>query len=100
VGLETWALSGAWGVLGFGLLIYGVARKSNDLRGAGLILLLATTAKIFLLDMARLEGAVRAGSFLALGVLLAAAAVIVRRLTSGPPPPDLRRRRSPPPDEA
>ena len=78
--LETWAFSAAWGLYGFGLLVFGVARRSNDLRAAGLVALLATTAKIFLFDMARLEGVVRAGSFLAVGALLLAAAVLVRRL--------------------
>ncbi|CAN7581098.1 DUF2339 domain-containing protein [Phenylobacterium sp. LjRoot219] len=98
--LETWALSAAWGVLGFGLLVYGVARQSNDLRAAGLVLLLATTGKIFLFDMARLEGVVRAGSFLAVGALLVAAAVMVRRLGGGALPPRLRGRRSRPSEEA
>jgi uncharacterized membrane protein len=78
--LETWTFSAAWGVFGVGLLLYGVIRLSNDLRAAGLLVLLATTAKIFLFDMARLEGVVRAGSFLAVGALLLAAAVLVRRL--------------------
>lgn len=78
--LETWAFSAAWGLFGVGLLVFGVARLSNDLRGAGLLVLLATTAKIFLFDMARLEGVVRAGSFLAVGALLLGAAVLVRRL--------------------
>lgn len=97
--LETWALSAAWGVLGFGLLVYGVARQSNDLRGAGLLLLLVTTAKIFLFDMARLEGVVRAGSFLAVGILLVAAAVIVRRLGGETLPPERRGPRSNPSDD-
>lgn len=78
--LETWAFSAAWGLYGFGLLVYGAARRSNDLRGAGLVVLLVTLAKIFLFDMSRLDGIVRAASFLAVGALLLGAAVIVRRL--------------------
>jgi hypothetical protein len=78
--LETWAFSAVWGLFGFGLLVYGAARRSNDLRSAGMGVLMLTLAKIFLFDMARLDGVVRAGSFLAVGALLLAAAVIVRRL--------------------
>lgn len=84
--LETWAFSAVWALYGFGLLIYGAARRSNDLRGAGLAVLMIALAKIFLFDMSRLDGIIRAGSFLAVGALLLAAAVIVRRLggTFGP----------------
>lgn len=78
--LETWAFSAAWGVYGFGLLVYGAARRSTDLRGAGLVVLMVTLAKIFLFDMSRLDGIIRAASFLAVGALLLGAAVIVRRL--------------------
>jgi uncharacterized membrane protein len=78
--LETWAFSAAWGVYGFGLLVYGAARRSTDLRGAGLAVLMVTLAKIFLFDMSRLDGIIRAASFLAVGALLLGAAVIVRRL--------------------
>jgi uncharacterized membrane protein len=78
--LETWAFSAIWGLYGFALLVYGAARRNNDLRLAGLTVLLITLAKIFLFDMSRLEGVVRAGSFLAVGALLLAAAVIVRRM--------------------
>lgn len=81
--LETWAFSAVWGLYGFGLLIYGAARRSNDLRGAGLAVLTITLAKIFLFDMSRLDGIIRAGSFLAVGALLLAAAVIVRRVGEG-----------------
>lgn len=79
--LETWTFSAVWGLFGFGLLIYGAARRSGDLRGAGLAVLAITLAKIFLFDMSRLDGVVRAGSFLAVGALLLTAAVLVRRLS-------------------
>jgi uncharacterized membrane protein len=79
--VETWAFSAVWGVYGFGLIVYGAGRRNADLRLAGLIALGATTAKIFLFDMARLDGVIRAGSFLAVGALLLGAAVVVRRLT-------------------
>lgn len=81
--LETWSYSAVWGVFGFGLIVYGAARRSNDLRAAGLVVLMATLAKIFLFDMDRLDGFIRAASFLAVGALLLAAAVIIRRLGRG-----------------
>lgn len=78
--LETWAFSAIWGLYGFGLLVWGGVRRSPDLRGTGLAALGITLAKIFLFDMARLDGVIRAASFLAVGALLMAAAVIMRRL--------------------
>jgi hypothetical protein len=83
-GLETWAFSAAWGLFGFALLVGGVARRINDLRFAGLAVLLVTLAKVFLFDMARLDGVVRAASFLAVGAVLLAASVLVRRLSGEP----------------
>lgn len=79
--LETWAFSAVWGLYGFGLIVYGAGRRNADLRLAGLVALGATLAKIFLFDMARLDGVIRAASFLAVGALLLGAAVMVRRLT-------------------
>lgn len=79
-GLETWAFSAVWGLFGFGLLLTGVARRVTDLRLAGLAVLFVTLGKIFVFDLARLEGLVRAASFLAVGALLLAAAVLARRL--------------------
>jgi uncharacterized membrane protein len=81
--LQTWTFSAVWGLYGFGLLVFATARREGDLRWAGLVVLLGTTAKVFLFDMAHLEGVVRAGSFLAVGGLLLAAAVIARRLSGG-----------------
>jgi uncharacterized membrane protein len=82
--LQTWTFSAVWGLYGFGLLVFASARRERDLRWAGLLVLLGTTAKVFIFDMAHLEGVVRAGSFLAVGALLLAAAVIARRLSGGP----------------
>jgi uncharacterized membrane protein len=83
--LETWAFSAIWGLYGFGLLIFATARREADLRWAALTVLIGTTAKVFLFDMAQLDGVVRAGSFLAVGALLLGAAVIARRLSAERP---------------
>jgi hypothetical protein len=81
--LETWAYSAVWAVGGAGLLALGSALKERSLRWTGLLVLLATGGKVALFDTANLEGVVRAGSFLAVGVLMVAAAVVSRRLTAG-----------------
>jgi uncharacterized membrane protein len=83
--LETWTYSAVWALYGFAVLALGASRRDLMLRGLGLTLLLATTAKVFLFDMARLEGVVRAASFLALGAVLLAAALAARRLGAARP---------------
>lgn len=78
--LETWAFSAIWAAYGLAVMVLGVRRGDIALRWTGLGLLLFTTAKVLLFDMARLDGMVRAGSFLALGALLIAGAVAARRM--------------------
>ena len=77
--LETWVFSAVWALYGLAVMILGVRRHEIALRWTGLVLLLLTTAKVFLFDMARLDGVIRAASFLALGVLLIAGALAARR---------------------
>ena len=77
--LEIWSYSAVGAVLG--LAFIGVSRRGGPMfLRAGLALLLATTAKVFILDTASLSGVVRAGSFLALGALLLAGALTARRI--------------------
>ena len=77
--LETWTFSAVWALYGLLVLAGGARQRQVALRWLGLAILLATTAKVFLFDMARLEGVIRAGSFLALGVLLLIGALAARR---------------------
>ncbi|MDG2530859.1 DUF2339 domain-containing protein [Caulobacter endophyticus] len=81
-GLETWTFSAVWAAFGLVVLSLGSARKDAVLRWAGLAVLLLTAAKVLLVDLARLEGVVRAASFLAVGALLLGGAVLVRRLNA------------------
>jgi hypothetical protein len=81
--LETWTFSAVWALYGLAALAIGAARKDAPLRWLGLAVLLGTTAKVFLFDMATLEGVVRAASFLALGVVLLIGALAARRFGSG-----------------
>ena len=71
-GLETWTFSALWAVFGLAVLSLGAARRDVALRWAGLAVLLFTAAKVMLFDLARLEGVIRAASFLAVGALFLA----------------------------
>ncbi|RZJ25317.1 MAG: DUF2339 domain-containing protein, partial [Brevundimonas sp.] len=79
-GLETWVFSALWAVFGLGILMLGAGRRDVVLRWAGLTVLLVTAAKVLVFDLARLEGVIRAGSFLAVGALFLAGALAARRL--------------------
>jgi hypothetical protein len=78
--VETWTYSAVWAA--FGLLVLSSGARAGDraLRWLGLALLLGTTLKVFLFDMATLRGVIRAASFLALGAVLLAGALAARRL--------------------
>ena len=78
---ETWTYSAVWAVIGLALLVLPRAWGRNFSR-LGLGLLLLATVKVFLFDTAHLAGAVRAGSFLVVGVLLVIGALTARRTAS------------------
>lgn len=80
---ETWTFSAAWALFGVAVLIAGARTRHQTLRWLGLAALLGTTLKVFLFDMARLNGVIRAGSFIVLGALLIVAALAARRLGGG-----------------
>jgi uncharacterized membrane protein len=82
-GLETWTFSAVWTVFGLVVLFRASARKDVALRWLGLVVLLATAAKVLLFDMSTLDGVVRAASFLAVGALFIAGALVARRLNAG-----------------
>ncbi len=88
--LETWTFSAVWALYGLAALAIGAGRRDMALRGIGLAVLLATTAKVFLFDLDHLEGVVRAASFLALGLVLVAGALAARRFGSGGASPQPR----------
>ncbi len=84
--LETWSYSAVGAVMGLGFV--GYSRRGGRLfLRAGLTLLLLTTLKVFIVDTASLSGVVRAGSFLALGVLLLLGALTARRIARAASPP-------------
>jgi uncharacterized membrane protein len=67
---ENWGYSAAMLGLSLFWLWRGITAKAADLRLLGLLLLTATTLKVFLVDAAALEGVLRILSFLGLGFAL------------------------------
>lgn len=94
-----WAYSPAWIGYAVALLFWGAYRARRAPRYASLVILLLALLKVFLVDMAALEGAARAGSFIGLGASLIGIAVFYQRFVfrassgapdaaAAPPPPD------------
>lgn len=68
--MELWTISAVWLAFGIALLALGVWRRERALRIASGIVIIFTVLKAFLIDMAGLEGVLRALSFVALGLIL------------------------------
>ncbi|RST82824.1 DUF2339 domain-containing protein [Aquibium carbonis] len=100
--LETYAYSAVWLALGVGILVLGVRFASQALRVASGFVVALAVAKVFLFDMAELEGVLRAFSFIGLGAVLIGIGLFYQRLltsaaakqNAGPEP------ESPPTEEA
>ena len=82
VDAELWAWSGAWLVCGLALMAFGIVQRQKPLRLAALALVTLTGAKVFLVDMAGLEGLWRVLSFLGLGLTLIALGAVYRRFVA------------------
>ena len=67
---EIWSYSVAWLIMGGCALGLGLIFRSLPLRAASAAVILLTVAKVFLIDMSALTGALRAFSFIGLGVSL------------------------------
>jgi uncharacterized membrane protein len=67
---ETYSYSVAWLAIGVGLLALGSRFDARSLRIASAVLVILTVAKVFVFDMANLEGVLRALSFIGLGFVL------------------------------
>ena len=72
----------AWLVYAGVLLALGIRRASSALRYASLALVLLTTAKLFVFDMAELAGLVRVASFLGLGLRSSASGICTSATSS------------------
>ncbi|MGB0959734.1 MAG: DUF2339 domain-containing protein [Halocynthiibacter sp.] len=75
---EIYTYSAVLLVLGTGLLVAAIWKKSSLLRRAAMVIIIVTIAKVFLVDAAGLTGLVRVFSFLGLGLTLAALAWLNR----------------------
>jgi uncharacterized membrane protein len=83
-GLELYTYSIIWLLFGVALLALGFWRAMPALRHAGMALVCLVVAKVFLIDMAGLEGLLRVFSFLGLGAALLGLGYAYRRFGRGP----------------
>lgn len=77
---EQYAYSAVWLVFGVLLLLAGIALASKPARLASAAVIVLTIAKVFLIDMAGLQGAYRALSFIGLGLVLVGIGWLYQRL--------------------
>jgi uncharacterized membrane protein len=77
---ENYAYSAVWLVLGIGLLAFGLWRASRELRVASGFFVVAAVLKVFLYDLAQLEGILRALSFVSLGAVLIGIGLVYQKL--------------------
>ena len=68
--VELYAISAVWLMFGISLLVAGLKFKQKDIRMASALVITLTVLKAFLIDMASLEGVLRAMSFVVLGLVL------------------------------
>lgn len=75
-------VSALWGLVGLVALSAGLRRTLRALRRAGILLLLAALAKLFVYDLSSLSSIARALSFLAVGGLLLLAGFVYQRIAA------------------
>ncbi|PLK69488.1 DUF2339 domain-containing protein [Rhizobium sp. TH135] len=80
---ETYSYSVAWLAIGVGLLVLGSRFDARTLRIASAVIVIVTVAKVFLIDMANLEGVLRALSFIGLGFVLIGIGLFYQKILSG-----------------
>ncbi|HEY8578816.1 MAG TPA: DUF2339 domain-containing protein, partial [Beijerinckiaceae bacterium] len=83
---EWYAYSAIWLGLGVALLAWGLWRGSREARLASAGFVGLTVLKVFLLDMSGLEGALRAASFIGLGLALIGIGLVYQKLVFRRPP--------------
>ncbi len=81
---ESWTVSAAWIISALVLFGAGIWSRIAVLRYGGLAILVVSVAKVFLLDMAGLEGLYRVASFLGLGLSLVAIGFVYQRFVQPP----------------
>jgi uncharacterized membrane protein len=83
---EHWAYSAVWLLLGIIYLAYGIWRDNLMARIASALLVVLSTGKVFLIDLAHLTGLWRALSFILLGVVLIGIGLVYQNLVFGKRP--------------
>jgi uncharacterized membrane protein len=86
---EFYAYSAVWLAFALVLLAYGVWRQSREARLGSAVFLVLTVLKVFLLDLAGLEGLLRALSFIGLGLVLIGVGLVYQKLVFRPRPADV-----------
>jgi uncharacterized membrane protein len=86
-GAEGYTYSAVWLAFGVVLLVVGILLRSQPVRLCSAAVVLATVAKVFLLDMAGLTGVWRALSFIGLGLVLVGIGYLYQRLLFAKQPP-------------
>ncbi len=87
IDVEWYLYSVAWLAFAVAALVIGLVRGNDWLRRVGLIGVGLVVAKVFLSDMAELDGVLRALSFIGLGGALVGLGYVYRRLRPTPPMP-------------
>ena len=77
---ETYTYSVVWLLIGIGLLGLGSRFDAKSLRLASAALVMIAVLKVFLVDMANLEGVLRALSFIGLGIVLIGIGLFYQRI--------------------
>ncbi len=75
-------MSVAWGLYALALLVLGLWRRVRPLRLLSLAFLVLTVAKVFLYDLAQLQGIARVFSFLGLGASLLVVSLLYQRFVA------------------
>ncbi len=85
---ELYTYSLVWLLIAIGAVVQAARKNSAALYKAGMGMLLAVIAKIFVVDMSDLAGLLRVASFMGLGLALLGLSYLHRRLSSSAAVPD------------
>ncbi|MEM6712642.1 MAG: DUF2339 domain-containing protein [Pseudomonadota bacterium] len=84
---ELYTYSVVWLLIGLALLGAGIILRNLKLRAASGLVIVAVVLKVFLLDLAELEGVLRALSFIGLGLVLMGIGFVYQRALRRTPTP-------------
>ncbi|WP_457091513.1 DUF2339 domain-containing protein [Microvirga sp. P5_D2] len=82
---EQWSYSVALLLIGIALLGFGLLRDNRFARLASAVYLVLAVLKVFIIDLANLEGVMRALSFIGLGLVLIGIGLVYQRLLAQRP---------------